>query len=65
MSDPQVLSSPRHSGATASAHKLSRENYTTLIKDILLKIQKTVPSKKNKELIEVCKQACGKALRVG
>ena len=30
------------------------------MKDIFNKIAKTVPSKKNKELIEVCKQSIGK-----
>ena len=56
MSEPPALSSPH----SQPAQKLSKEQYTTLMKDTFAKIQKTVPSRKNKQLIEVCKQASGK-----
>ena len=53
---PHTPSTP---GQPASS-KLTKEQFSTKMKDILTKIHKTVPSRKNKELIEVCKQAIGK-----
>ena len=56
MSEPQALSSPH----SQPVQKLSKEQYTSLMKDTFAKIQKTVSSRKNKQLIETCKQASGK-----
>lgn len=53
MTEPSVSSSPKVN--QNSNQKLARETYISIIKEILTKIQKTVPSKKNKELIEVCR----------
>lgn len=35
------------------------EQYRLILKEIIGKIQKTIPSKKYKELIELCRQAIG------
>jgi hypothetical protein len=40
--------------------KLPMDQYRSIVKEIIGKIQRTVPSKKNKELIEVCRKAIGK-----
>ena len=57
-SDPSI-SSPQ-----SQQHKMSKDQYTAILKDTFQKIQKTVPSRKNKELIDVCKQALGKLILV-
>ncbi len=41
---------------------MSRETYINLVKDIMNKIMKTLPSKKYKELIDLCRKAIGKYL---
>ena len=43
--------------------KMSRETYINLVKDVMNKIMKTLPSKKYKELIDLCRKAIGKYLR--
>lgn len=42
--------------------KMSRETYINLVKDVMNKIIKTLPSKKYKELIDLCRKAIGKYL---
>ena len=46
--------------SSVSQRKGDRELFCTLLKDVFSRIAKTVPTKKNKELIELCKQAQGK-----
>jgi len=39
---------------------MNRETYINLVKDVMNKIIKTLPSKKYKELIDLCRKAIGK-----